>query len=1291
MRLPRLSGASRRLFILLFCSLITPNLAAEPKFTVTQFGNQLTPFQFFEDSEHVLITDPQSGTVNISFDAGAKWEPIEDVPEDHALQVFLSPASNKVAVIIGRKLKHWITKDQGKTWASFKTELPPISPMPISFHATDPSKIILNTGVERDREVIYTTDHFKTQHHLHERAVQCMWAKEKEQFTTGDDKTDDTRVLCITNGPSSRDAHAQRLYVSDNYFKGKEEIWPDMEDGRPIDGIVSMVEATKYILAARRSERTNEMAMYSSQDGKTWHRALFGQQRLEADGFTVMEGTNHSVQVDVMHGGSGIFRPAPMGKLYTSNSNGTSFTQTQPYTNRNDIGFSDFEKVEGIEGVALINIVDNPEEVLNMDAYKKIVSRITFDDGRTFQALKAGKENLHLHSYTELRNQGKVFSSKAPGILLGVGNTGKERGSYDEGDLWVSNDGGENWHKSLTGPFKYEFGDAGALLFAVNDEAPTNKVRYSLKHGKEESWEEFKIPSDKLESFRPGWLTTVPDSTSKKFVMTAMTGRGQDLKQWVLSFDFNPLDVGKCKEKDFEEWYARKPNEKEDPQCIMGHTQWFRRRKADSVCFVDEKFKEPLPKTDNCECTAEDYECDYGFIREQNSTSCEPAGRLTPPEGSCQSKNSTYEGSSGFRLIPGNTCIKPKKDKARDALITRPCNETHGSSPVGNGKISHEITEFPTTEILDYYYLERDENEQEPVVMIDINNRLWTSDDHGKTWNKRDLEKEIIGIRPNRYKKERVYFLTPSKTVYYSPDWGKTIKEIQAPGPPNTAHLPIIQFHETQDDWLIWTTCSDFGPMTCDPQSFVSRKGGKVWDPLVADTGNCEFVYNQARNGTEKRVFCAQHYGDKRKRLLSSDDWMETKDPIYEDIVRYATMSEFILVATREEDKEGSTLKVDASIDSKTFAPAKFPPRVRVTSHDSYTALDSSTNAIFLHATTNGNLGQEYGSIIKSNSNGTNFVLSLENVNRNSKGYVDFEKILGVEGAAVANVISNVKEVTQGASKKRKTMITHNDGADWDYIKPPIEDSEGRAYLCKDGNPVKNQNTEDCSLHLHGYTERKDPGDTYSSPTAIGMMIGIGNVGEHLGEVSDGDTFVSSDGGITWRTAMQGQFMWEFGDQGSVIVLVQGDAPTDRVFYSIDEGNSWKEKHFGSEIEVNDITTVPSDNSRNFLLWGRTTGSKIKAATVNLDFSGIYDRACKLNQNDEESKDSDNDYELWTPEHPKTSGKTKNCVFGHEAQYWRKKTDRNCYNGPMVDKLSSIKRNCLCTAYDFEWYVQLPF
>ena len=44
------------------------------------------------------------------------------------------------------------------------------------------------------------------------------------------------------------------------------------------------------------------------------------------------------------------------------------------------------------------------------------------------------------------------------------------------------------------------------------------------------------------------------------------------------------------------------------PDCLMGHKQYFWRRKQDADCYVGEKYKDPEPVEENCPCTDDDYE-----------------------------------------------------------------------------------------------------------------------------------------------------------------------------------------------------------------------------------------------------------------------------------------------------------------------------------------------------------------------------------------------------------------------------------------------------------------------------------------------------------------------------------------------------------------------------------------------------------------------------------------------------------------------------------------------------------
>jgi hypothetical protein len=869
---------------------------------------------------------------------------------------------------------------------------------------------------------------------------------------------------------------------------------------------------------------------------------------------------------------------------------------------------------------------------------------------------------------THLRNPGRVFSSPAPGIAMGIGNTGEHLKKYEEGSLYVSDDAGLSWRKARDGPHEYEFGDQGAVLVAIRDDGPTSEIAYSIDHGK--NWH----TADLGAKIRARMLTTTPDSTSLKFLLVGTEDVKGERRPVIMALDFEGLHERKCTKGDFEKWCARL-DDKGKPDCLMGHKQFYRRRKANSDCFVEGEFHDPQPEFEKCTCSDRDFECDYNFVKEGDK--CVQAGPVALPAGACKNAEGTFKGSSGYRLIPGNEC-KRSSGAQKDDPVERKCSES--VAPPANGKISREATDFSALEFSEYYYLERTETstgQDETVIMRTGRLQIYITHDHGKTWEEILKHEKIVAIYPHRYFNDVVYFITEGRKVFYTTDRGRRFHQFEAPSPPNAQGLQILSFHPHQKDWLIWTGSKDCerSAADCHAVAYVSTDRGDQWTTLLRYVRKCQFVAAEGTRRHEKLIFCTQHVGENPKhalQLMASDDFFKENHTMhFNDTIEFATMSEFIVVAAKAPGRD--SLKVDASIDGTTFADARFPPNFEVPHQRAYTVLDSSTHAVFLHVTVNDRKGYEFGSILKSNSNGTSYVMSLNSVNRNKDGYVDFEKMQGLEGVALVNVVANIEAAQNGKEdKKLKTMITHNDGAEWAFLPPPRKDSEGKEYACK--GPIRK-----CSLHLHGYTERSNPKNTFSSPSAVGLMMGTGNVGEHLVHAGNADTFITRDGGITWKEAKKGRYLWEYGDQGSIIVIVAHSKPTKSLFYSLDDGESWREYVFSDQpMVVSDISTVPTDNSKSFLLWGKFKGKDRKISTVNIDFSRLYGRQCKLDEANPEA----GDYYLWKPRHPLQND---DCLFGHVAQYHRKRPKADCFNGRQIQRLHSIAHNCSCTRRDFEW------
>lgn len=1277
--------------LLVSCLLWATTLVVQP--TVEAKGNKPTVIEnkfdsppaglfYFEDTDTILFQDLATGSVHRSFDGGEKFDIVggkDSEMKDQTLKIQPHQFDNKKAYVLGEDGRHWITTDQGKTFRAFDVDAFPMMGNSLKFHGWDSRKVMfvgpLCVAFHCVQTVFYTTDDFKTVKLLREGALDCTWAVGRPQFGVGlgiDTQIED-RILCVLPGLKGS---GNRLVFTDNYFKDESDgTEVKLQHGRPVSGILNTAAVTKYIVAAARSPGTNELAMFVTDDSITWHRAEFGKHRLQENAYTILESTNYSIQVDLLPSSL----PDGMGVLFTSNSNGTYFTKNIEHINRNSAGVVDFEKIANIQGIVMVNVVANWEEVEHENKQKKIVSRISFDDGRTFQNLKVGDDKLHLHSVTDFPDDGRLFSSPAPGIVMGVGNTGEALKSYSQGHLYVSDDAGVTWRQALEGPHKYEFGDQGAVIMAISDDgSKTDKFSYSINHGKD--WETAKLES----KVYPIILTTTPDSTSLKFLLVgSLNGPTGNLdgEHVTVAIDLSGLHERKCEKDDFEKWPARL-DESGEPDCLMGHKQFYHRRKPNADCFVDEEFKDPRPIFESCKCSSEDFECDYNFVRSEDRKSCEPAVSLTAPEGACQKAGDTYKGPSGWRLIPGNNCNR-EGGKNLDDEIERSCDDA-GSSPA-DGTISTKKNLFDGEHRRQFFYLERQASSSgndETVLMLTDKRNLYISHNHGKKWHQpRQMKNQkIVQIVLHDYFSDGAFFLTDNTKVFYTTDRGDTIKSFKAPGDRDSNGMPPLTFHPEFEDWLIWVGPEKCTIRDCPSNAYFSKNNGASWQLILKNVAKCMFVGKREGEESGDRIICSQHENENSNnplQLVSSDNFFTEKEVHFRDIDGFASMSEYIVVASKDPERTNS-MKASTSLDGKTYADAQFPVNVDVPVQEAYTVVDSSNHAIFLHVTVNKFDSTAYGSLIKSNSNGTSYVLSRTGVNRNGDGYIDFEKMGGPEGVVVINVVGNVEAMEKkGAMKKLKTMITHNDGAQWSYLPPPPQDADGNEFSCSAKN---GEGSDECALHLHGYTERQDPRDTFSSGSAIGLMMGVGNVGGQLESWSDADTFLTPDGGITWKAVKKGQYMYEYGDAGSVIAIVPEGKATKSLFYSLDEGDSWTEYEFAeTAMNVDDITTVPSDTSKMFLLWG-TEKEKDKLVTITVDFSGLRSHSCRLNE--DSGEDADDDYYLWEPKHPLQDD---NCLFGHVEQYHRKKPTAACWNNWREPHVHSIGKNCTCTRADYEW------
>jgi Sortilin, neurotensin receptor 3, len=192
-------------------------------------------------------------------------------------------------------------------------------------------------------------------------------------------------IFCVGfDASSANGVHtlaSSRLFSSTDFFKTEKKM-EDLGIGKDAKGVLAFAIVSKFAVVAMRDLSSNnggEM-LYVTVDAKVWAKAQFphaSSARLRENAYTIVESTTHSLAVDVL-----LQDQSTIGTLFVSNSNGTFFVQSLKDTNRNMMGFVDYENLYGIDGVGLANVVANAEDVEGRGADKKLRTLITFDDGK---------------------------------------------------------------------------------------------------------------------------------------------------------------------------------------------------------------------------------------------------------------------------------------------------------------------------------------------------------------------------------------------------------------------------------------------------------------------------------------------------------------------------------------------------------------------------------------------------------------------------------------------------------------------------------------------------------------------------------------------------------------------------------------------------------------------------------------------------------------------------------------------------------------------------------------------
>ncbi|CAI4302936.1 ADQ_G0006330.mRNA.1.CDS.1 [Saccharomyces cerevisiae] len=464
-------------------------------------------------------------------------------------------------------------------------------------------------------------------------------------------------------------------------------------------------------------------------------------------------------------------------------------------------------------------------------------------------------------------------------------------------------------------------------------------------------------------------------------------------------------------------------------------------------------------------------------------------------------------------------------------------------------------------------------------------------------------------------------------------------------------------------------------------------------------TSSCHFIKSSKDSdftGNDTSILClfSNREYDEEYRLtatytqlaFSSDggktfkDFDEFKDKI---VTQYKILKSYVVVLTQDDgNNEMSSTDIWISNDASTFQKAQLPTQFR---HVKVIKIreDSIGRIILListEITNEENTDPDLSEIFISDSQGLKFS-PVEWTPNHQFGnfrltFPDFLKgtIFGSFRPSIdySNHQGNYTEnIARG-----ETKISVDNGLTWSNLKV-VDEENADSFGCDITRP------ERCSLQGDFYNLK------LSNPSA-GIILMTGSVGDdNEFDWKDRKTFISRDGGLTWRVAHNSSGLYATGDLGNIIVYIPSPSYKDgdvqsKLYFSLDQGRTWNQYELADALfyihPLKLINTTPDGSGSKFILSGHliTTASQegnntnisyiARSVLYAIDFSAAFDyKTCE-----------EEDFEDWNL----ADGK---CVNGAKYMYKRRKQDARCLVKRTFKDMILHEIPCdSCTESDYE-------
>ncbi|XP_062861217.1 sortilin [Trichomycterus rosablanca] len=523
--------------------------------------------------------------------------------------------------------------DSGVTFRSVQLPFHPYQP--ISFHLHNPDCLLV---ISTDGGLWLSQDFGNNWSKIHERVYSFMWGS--------------GITLFLSYSPTNTVEAGQR---------GELHLRRTQDLGLTFTTIAKNIFSFGYIgefLFISVMEKTGfrRVIYVSSNQGNEFNKALLPSATTEQF-YSVLDGDEDMIFMHVDSPGDETY----FGTVYTSDERGILYSKS---LERHLFGAerkSDFTNVTSLRGVYLTNILDEEGQICTV---------ITFNKGGKWRPLKKPKNvdcrtdvkmcNLHIHGehshYSGISPMIPLSDPSAVGLIIAHGSVGDSI-SASKPDVYVSSDGGYNWIFALRGPHHYSILDSGGLIVAVEVHRgrQVNSIKFSTDEG--QCWKTYNFTKQPI--FFAG-LASEPGAKSLNISVFGYRPDDDDQPMWVaVTIDFEQLLIKKCNKQDYVKWLTHSDEEgkvSDTDGCVLGYKETFWRLRKMSVCKNGRDYMISKQQS-QCPCTREDYMCDFGYYRHENTSEC-----VKQPDFTDQTLELCVNGeleklqTTGYRKIPSDKC-----------------------------------------------------------------------------------------------------------------------------------------------------------------------------------------------------------------------------------------------------------------------------------------------------------------------------------------------------------------------------------------------------------------------------------------------------------------------------------------------------------------------------------------------------------------------------------------------------------------------------------------------------------